>query len=271
MTAVIQRSQGGPNEALSESGPSAGNKAAEAATSIALTGHTYAVGDIVIVAIGADNAGASGASSLSSVTDSQGNGPGGVYTIVSANQTPGSVALDGCTGAFAYAVVTKPLTGTDTISVNWSPNTTAKACEVAHLTGPGGTPDVRNDWTVVTSGTNKGTAGATFTVTTGSLSIDDILVAVAVNESAVAPSADTDTTNGTWSGAATVSSGGGGGDATKIAISLQFKQITGAGTQTFNAATGATTDWVAVYLVLRRISVQDPVMPPLAAVQASVW
>ena len=47
----------------------------------------------------------------------------------------------------------------------------------------------------------------------------------------------------------TQSSGGTGGDATKQAVGISWKVVTATGSQTFNGATGANTDWAAGYAI----------------------
>ena len=77
------------------------------------------VGDLVLVYVGADNAGTNGVSSVSGVSDSQGN----TYAQVKLqNLTAGNAANVGCTAALYQSVLTTALVdGVDTITVSWSP------------------------------------------------------------------------------------------------------------------------------------------------------
>lgn len=219
---------------------SAGNKTAEASTNTSAHPTSAAIGDLMLVFITADNAGASGASAISSVTDAKGN----TYTaVVSKNQTPGSSANDGLTVAIYKSVLTTALSTTDLITVNWSPNVTAKTIHTAKVTGA--------NTTALSSGSNSG-AGTTYTVgPSASMTSGQLIICLAGNESATAPAIDTDTTNGSWvdDSAGGGSSGGTGGDGTKMASMVAHKLVTGTGTQTWNGNTGANTDWGALYVI----------------------
>lgn len=214
-----------------------GNKTSEASTTTPAVGSPVpAAGDLVLVYISADNAGTSGAEAISSVTDSAG---GNTYSeVVLQNQTSGA-ANDGLTVAiYGSALTTGWTTSTTTVTVNWSPNVTAKVIQIHFVTGA--------NTTAYATGTNSG-SGSTYTSNaTTSMASGDLVVVTVGNESNTGPAADTDTTNGSWSTNVN-SSGGSGGDGTKMAQRIHRKIVTGAGTQECNAATGASTDWAVAY------------------------
>lgn len=208
------------------------------------TGTTFAVtvagadvqrGELVAVFIAADNQGTSGASSISSVTDS---GSNSYSQIKLQNRTAASAAGDGCTCAiYASKVTTTLASGSSTITLNLSPTTVAKAVAYQAFS-----------WVNTTTGTpvsSSGT-GTTYTSTaTASLAVGTLLLAACANESVTPPGADADSTGGTWV-QSTQNSGGSGGDATKMALRWAYKVITAAGAQTFDGSTGVSTDWAAV-------------------------
>jgi len=210
-----------------------GNKTSETTFVVAIAGVADAiVGDLLFVGIAADNAGTSGVSSITGVTDSQGN----VYALVKEqNRTSGS-ALDGCTASLYAAPITTQLTHlVDSVSITFSPATVAKAVSLLRVNGSA-TSSYGTDGASGSGATYSSNASAT-------LAVGDIYVGVVANESNTAPAFDSDTTNGSWAGDQRVS-GGSGGDATKMAVNLSRKiTTTAAGTQTLDAATGASTDW----------------------------
>lgn len=215
---------------------SGGNKTSETSHITSALAASAAIGDLVIVAIAADNAGTSGVSSITAPQDSQGNN----YTLIKEqNRTAGSAAADGCTASLYGSVLTTALTsGVDTVTLNFSPATIAKAWTGIKVTGA--------NTTTYSTGNNSG-SGATYTSNaSASMASGDLFVGVVANESGTAPASDSDSTNGSWSSLNTTS-GGTGGDATKMGINLQWKVTTGSGTQTLDAATGASTDWALVY------------------------
>lgn len=212
-----------------------GNKTSESSTVVgaSVSSGSTAIGDLHVVSVAADNAGTSGVESITTCTDSRGN----TYTkLTSANRTSGT-ANDGCTAALFYSILTTAFDGTETLTINFSPNTTAKAIMTSLYRG--------------TASTNYSSDSATGSGTTyssnasASMASGDLYVATVANESNTAPVTDSDTTNGSWIGDSQIS-GGGGGDATKMSVAQQVKITTGVGSQTLNAATGANTDWALV-------------------------
>ena len=231
---------------------SVGNKTAEASTASPAVSPGAAVGDLVLVSIGADNAGTNGVSSVTGVSDSKGN----TYTPVKEqNRTAASAANDGCTVSLYQSILTAALvSGIDTITVSFSPNTTAKAIVFSRVTGANTSNYANNS--AAGSGASFTSGGAT-----PSLATADLIVGVAANESGTAPGTDTDTTNGLWDNFGQAS-GGTGGDATKMGVRFNWKVVTGAGAQTYDGSTGASTDWAALY-ALYAVSGGAPPAPPM--------
>jgi hypothetical protein len=202
-----------------------GNSAASSTTLAFNSGGDFQVGDGIVVVISADNNGASGISSLSSVTDAKGN----TYTLLQATYDPGAAAA-GQTIGIAFAKITTALILTDQITVNFSPATVAKAA-VCYNLRPGIGYVLQS--TVVASGFGAGSGTGTPTITSSSIALGDCIIAALAVESNAAVTADADTTNGSWSAQATAT-GNTGTVATSSRIATQSKIVTAAGTQTYN-------------------------------------
>ena len=199
---------------------------------------TWSNPDLIVVCVAADNNGTNGAASISSVSDSKGH----TYTQRQIqNQDPGAAAA-GATVAIYTAVATTGLTNGDTITVNFSPNTAAKAMYVWRVSAAS-TEFVK----YVTAG---GAVGATAnpTVTTVSITSGNAMIGALASESNVTPTADTDTTGGSWAGH-TNATANTGTAATSMNVHTGYKITTATGTQTWNQ-TLVANDWANAYIVL---------------------
>jgi hypothetical protein len=98
---------------------------------------------------------------------------------------------------------------------------------------------------VTETGVDNGTA-ANPTHTTGSITSGDIVIAALGIEASAAITADTDTSNGTWSSAQAAT---GGATTSAQQIHTQYKVVTGTATQTYNVTIGAN-DWALSCVVL---------------------
>lgn len=222
--------------ALTITAAGTGNSTTSSATLAFDCGASFAVGDMVVVCVSADNNGSGGATSLSSVTDAQGN----TYTQrVNNTQDPGAAAAGQTLGIYT-AIVTTALVTTDDITVNFSPNTAAKAALV---------------WKVVAGATEfpkfvaaGSTAAATASPTTGAVSVNsgDVIIGALARESNSTVTADADTTNGNWSTQVSVA-GNTGTNATSSQITSQWKVVTATGNQTYNP-TATSADLVIGYI-----------------------
>lgn len=150
-----------------------------------------AIGDLILVAISADNAGTNGVSSITAPTDTKSN----TYTLVKEqNITAAGVANDVCTVAIYQSILTAALvSGTDRITAYFSPATTAEAFGVYLITGAVTT----NYSTDSVSG-----SGTTYTLpTSASFTTGDLYFAAVANESNTPAAFDTDDiTYGVWHG-----------------------------------------------------------------------
>lgn len=179
--------------------------------------------DWIVVCVAADNNGTNGATSTTGVTDAAGN----TYTLRADRlQDPGA-AGDGVSLRVYVAPCTVPLSATQQITVAFSPNTTSKAAAVWRIRpAASGAVNFLGE-----SGTVAATANPTHT--TASMSAGQLVIGATAAETNVTPTADSDTTNGTWSTAqvATANTGTAG---TSAVLTTQFKVVTATATQTYN-------------------------------------
>lgn len=183
---------------------------------------SVAVGDQVWVLVTADNAGASGVSSITAPTDSGGN----TYSLVKEQNRTSGAANDGDTAAIYRSIITTALTtGVSTITANFSPTTVVKGFLVFKVTGAA---DAATG-TVGGSGT-----GTTYSLATSSMGTDTLVMMIVVQAASSAPGADSDTTNGSWTQATYGSSALGAGS--NLRSRSGYKIVTASGAQTFNGS-----------------------------------
>lgn len=235
------------------------NSGTTSSGNITLGGVNAAVGDLIVVAVAAANSGTSGASSIASCSD------GGTNTFSKRgeiNQTPGSASGDGATFAWFTAPVTGALSGA-TIQVNFSPNVAQKAITVYVVSATGGTIDTP------TAGGGQTGASSTPSVTKGSVTSGYAFFGGVAAETDDGYTADSDTTNGSWSTLQDVQADG-GGDASAMQLATQYKIVTSTGGQTYNPTItgGASRDWAANWLEVGFTAGADP--DPLTANGGSV-
>jgi hypothetical protein len=227
--------------ALTVSQAGSANSTVSGAT-LAIGSVTAAIGDWLVIAIAADNAGTDGVSSVASVTDSAGNS----YTLRSDTTYDPGAAADGATLAVFTCILTAALAA-GTVTVNFSPNTTACAA-IAYRVQPG-SGDTIAFRAVGAGSTGNGTAAS---LTASSVESGDTLFSFAAHETRTAVTADSDTTNGTWS-AAYADLADTGAFATSMAVSGQFKTVTATGDQVCDWTTGGARDfainWLRVYAI----------------------
>lgn len=207
-----------------------------------VTGITAAVGDFLVLACAADNAGASGVSSTSAtITDAAGN----TWTRQSVTpNSPGSAASDGTTLSIWTCPVTATLSSA-TITINFSPNTTSKAAILKKIVPATG----ESIYLAATGGGATGVLTGTWAAPTVSVPQGSTIFGFVANESRVAQTADSDTTSGSWSADQT-SLADTGTTGTSQAIGAQWKTVTATGNQTYDRTSGAAREWAANYIIL---------------------
>lgn len=222
--------------ALTISQVGSNNSTASSAT-LAVTSVTAAVGDWLVVMVAADNAGTSGAASLTSVTDSAGNS----YTMTRSTYDPGAASAGATFGLFRARITAILTGGTDTITANFSPNTTAKAM-VIYKVVPGANEVVAFDRV------GAGYTGTTKSITAAAVTRGYTIFAGMAVETNAAVTADTDTTSGSWSSQYTAV-GNTGVSGTSMRVCGQYKTVIATGNQTFNTATSGdgAVNWLTLY------------------------
>lgn len=211
-----------------------------------VTNITAAVGDFLLLACTADNAGASGASSTSSsITDAAGN----TWSHrAQTNRTPGSASNDGTTQNIWTCKVTVALVAA-TITISFSPNTTVKVAAVWKIA-----PDAGESIEYVSVGTGTTGNATTIAATAVSVAQGDTIFGWASQENTNNQSgADSDTTNGSWSSVQSVNISGGSA-ATSQSMGSQYKTVTATGNQTYDFTVGNSRDWAANTLIVRSVS-----------------
>lgn len=204
------------------------------------TGVTAAVGAWLLVCVAADNAGTSGAAALSStLTDSAGN----VYALQSLTNRTAGAENDGTTLGIWLARVTTALSS-GTITASFSPNATSKAMTIKQIvTAPG-------EWvSVLAVGAGFTGSGTAFSASAVSVTSGYTIFGATALEQSTAATADSDTTNGSWSTAHTASAST-GTNSTSQSVSSQQKLVTATGNQTYNTSSGSTRDWAVNTLIL---------------------
>lgn len=200
---------------------------------------TVSAGVWVVVAVAADNNGTSGVASLTGVTDSASN----TYTQLSlTNRTAGSAASDGTTLGIYLAKITTALSS-GSITANFSPNTTCKAMSIKSIT-----VDTAGETLFYDVG--PGVTGSGTAYSSGAVSVTNgytIYGATALEQIAAA-TADSDTTDGSWSAAHTASADTGSNTGSQ-SITTQQKTVTATGNQTYNTGSGSTRDYALNYVI----------------------
>jgi len=216
-------------------------------TSCALTlttGVTFTQGHWIVITVGYDNSGSSGADPYSSIATSitdtwtsrinQLNDPaaanaGNVLRIftagpLAANRT---VANGGTLGTITF--------GTASLVEVWT------IWEVEGTTGP---------VSYVTGGNTSGASGTSPTQTTASIAQSHGLIAAINSQYGTAQTYtdDTDTTNGSWSSSQKLGAGTTGAGQSILA---QSKVVNAAGTQIFNSTLGTAASWTEGYVVFK--------------------
>lgn len=201
---------------------------------------TVSAGEWILVAVAADNSGTSGAASLTGVTDSASN----TYNQVSlSNRTAGSAANDGITLGIYLAEVTTALSS-GSITANFSPNTASKAMSIKRISVGAGE-------TLGTYAVGPGVTGSGTAYSSGAVSVLDghTIYGATALEQINAATADSDTTNGSWSTAHTASANNGSSNSASASITTQQKTVTATGNQTYNTSSGSTRDYALNYVI----------------------
>jgi hypothetical protein len=217
------------------------NQDKTSSTSIVLTTTAAAeVGNVILVAIGADNQGTTDGdlSEISSVVDSAGN----TYTKAKEQTNGQGVAADGATVSLWQAKVTSELATGGTITANFAAAVTAKAISAWEFTVTAGATITLEG---STSAVHDGADPAAMTIA-GLASQEYLFFAAGVEET---PNTTTYTTDADYTAIDKNGTTGGGGT-TNILVAGGFRIFTGTG-DTYDADTGADRDGAQVYVALK--------------------
>lgn len=196
--------------------------------------NNISVGDVVFIWVACDNSGPNGTKPTVSFSDTHGN----TYTILKdQNRTANNNVNDGVYVVVLGSIITSAITANDDVTLSFSPTSANRVWGGVTFTGI-------TSLSLVSSNSSSG-SGTTYTSNaSGSVAIGNLVLGLSGNEVTNVPAADTDTTNGTWN---TYSA------ATSLAMAGRFSYKitnTATGTQTYDAANGASSDWAAIILEL---------------------
>lgn len=208
---------------------------------------SFSVGDLVVVCIAADNAGTGGAGSIVDVEDSSGN----TYTA-RAMQTHGGAVSSNTAGTVAIftARVDVALTVASTITVNFSPDTVAKAAVLWKVTSGLGAYSFPSSITDYGNSTQPIWTG--FSVTAN----DMVIAAAAFEDDATSATRDGDSTGGaSWSDPLHLATADAGAELSSQVVASQWKVPTSTATQNWNLTFSAAHDWESAGITIREESI----------------
>jgi hypothetical protein len=210
-------------------------------TTLDITDVSAAVGDWLVVAIGADNAEGSGGPSIASVTDGV-----NTYELRAITNYDPAAASAGATVAFYTANVTSALTNS-AVTVNFSPATQNKTAHIYKVVES----DPNRILRAVAGAAGSSGSASTMSVTTGSVTSGNTVFAATAAETDDGLTGDSDTTNGSWS-SAIYGIGQGANDNASLALLSQYKIVNATGTQTFNTSVvgGSGRDFATNFLII---------------------
>lgn len=200
-----------------------------------ITGVSADVGDMLVVMIASDNSATSGTSPISSISDSSGNT---WNQRVNRNQTTGNTVDDGVSIRSYTSAITSALSSGD-ITILFNTDTSSKAALVKKVSADPGEAIV-----YIGNGGGDGYSGTPSVSTT--VNEGQTIIAFIGIETRSAVTADSDTTNGSWSTQQSTRADQ-GGSLRSIRIASQYKTVTATGTQEYNP-TSTSTDWSAGWM-----------------------
>lgn len=231
----------------------AGNEISQSSTGYTV-GATAVAGKLLVLAIAIDNLSTTDGvtNDVTSVSDTQLNtwNKAGEFT-----NTVGGVAGDGATIAVFYSVLTTQLTTSDTVTVNYSGNVTAKARASLRSFTLGAGSSISIAGTVQTLANDNANAGS---MTISGLSNGEYLFV-----RAIASETDTSgisvTTNYTTLGSTT--SGTGGSEKGHMAVDGEFRIVTATGDTSAPTMTDTTADRASLYIAFQEVGGTPPPPP----------
>lgn len=226
--------------ALSATARGNGNHNTGSASLSVTPGSNFAAGSMAVLWVAYDNSGSSGADPYSSITDSVGNT---WFPHINSLRDPGAANAGVVLRGFYSFMEVATLTTSNTITVSFSPNVTAKAWTLTQVT-----PDAGSRC-IVKGGAQASTATASPSQTTASITSGDMVHAAVGAESGTTQTftGDSDTTNGSWSTQQTDKIGS---TTSGIGITSQSKVVSATATQTYNPTLGISSDLCIAHMII---------------------
>lgn len=226
------------------------------ATTVAL-----AVGDQLMVAMGYDNSGGSGADPLTAFAASPATGAMTATSTQTGLNDPGAASAGVAARCNCYVVTTAIPSGTN-ISISWTGTVVVRAFAMAKVSSTvQGTVTFRANSGATGTNVTAAVAGA---LTTASVTSGELVLCWVACEWGVNLVADADSTNGSWGTMITTFNGT---TAAGIGVGIQGKTVTGTATQQFDPTNGGnSTDWILGAAIFTEVLPAPPVfatMPPM--------
>lgn len=219
-------------------------------TLVITPGSNFAARSWAVLCAAYDNSDTNGADPYSSIADSVGN----TWTSrINSLNDPGAANAGVALRIFTSDMSVAKLTTGNTITITFTTTTVARAWAL-HEVLPGANGKVS-----YVTGNQETASTATPTITTGSITSGNMVVAAVGREGNEAPTGDGDSSNGSWSSLL----GGRVGTTTSGAqVVSQRKVVTGTATQTYNPTFGGTSrDGCEAYVVLAEVAASGPLLP----------
>ena len=234
---------------------------------VVTTTATIPANSTVLVAIAADNSGSGGTSNLVTPAVPAGlatQNPGVNTPWTTFTRSPGGAANDGAVvGMWVYNSGPTAIASGATFTYSFG-TTTSKAAQVWYLSS-----SISGSFANKEASTGN-TGSSTSPTVTASVTINRLAIGFLAHESnSGAPTADTDTTNGTWS-SATQTTANTGTSNTSMILYSQYKVATATGNQTWNQTSFTSSDYANFLATFQELAIPTGTgAPALAAATAS--
>jgi hypothetical protein len=208
---------------------------------VSIPGAGVARGNALVLHVSYDNTNTGYVPAVSSVIDSQGN-----PWVLASGSGGTSASGSGITNAIYISPVIKPLVSGNVITVTLAASVTARVVQVHEFSGV----NTMRLW-VNTPQARSGTGPFAGTTTGKTLAAGDLVMGfLALEHASATMTADSDTTNGSWSTAYSAVSHGTTTSATRSY--LQYKIVTAAGDQSWAPSSGTVTnvEFITTVIVL---------------------
>ena len=203
---------------------------------------SFSSNTLAVLALAYDNSGTQGADPFSSINDNAGN----TWTSrLNGLNDPGAASAGSTLRIFTSFVAS--LTTSNTITVTFTTNTTAKSWTLTQFSS--NTANFIADY--LSSGTPATGTSTTPTIAALSMTSGDAIFGAMANEGNATITADSDTTNGSWSTQQTVNNGTG---TSGMQVASQYKIVNATGNQTYNLTLSASGDWVIGAIRIREVA-----------------